>query len=286
MIVTGEVSVVRQTRWAVPTLSWGLVPTMGYLHEGHLSLVRRAKLENDRVAVSIFVNPTQFAPGEDLAIYPQDLDRDLVLLETEEVDLVFAPSTVTMYPSGFQTSINVRDVTKQLEGSSRPTHFTGVSTIVGKLFNIVAPTKAYFGQKDAQQTVVIRRMIDDLNFNLDLVICPIVREPDGLAMSSRNSRLTANQRAAAPVLYRALQDTSFSFNAGERRGTVLRQIMTDTVKAEPLARLDYVSAADPSTLLELEKVEDEVLLSLAIFFDKVRLIDNMLLINQSNKDAK
>jgi pantoate--beta-alanine ligase len=277
VIVSGEIEFIRQTRWLDPSLSWGLVPTMGYLHQGHLSLVRRARSENDRVAVSIFVNPTQFAPTEDLASYPRDLQRDLELLRAEEVDLVFNPEDVQMYPPDFQTTVRVEKVTKPLEGKSRPTHFEGVTTIVAKLFNILQPTRAYFGQKDAQQTVVVKKMVADLNFNLEIIICPTVRESDGLAMSSRNARLTEEQRAAAPILYRALSNAASRIIAGERRGSVLRQIMVGTIKSEPLAKLDYASVADPTTLLELERVSDGVLLSMAVFFGDVRLIDNLLI---------
>lgn len=275
MIVSGEIEIVRQTRWRDPSLSWGLVPTMGYLHEGHLSLVRQARLENDRVAVSIFVNPTQFAPTEDLASYPRDLKRDLELLQAEDVDLVFTPESEAIYPRNFQTTVRVEKVTKPLEGKSRPAHFEGVTTVVAKLFNIIQPAKAYFGQKDAQQTVVIKRMVADLNFNLELIICPIVRESDGLAMSSRNARLTAQQRAAAPILYRTLSAAASSLNTGERRGSILRQKMANMIESEPLARLDYASVADPETLMELDEVKAGALLSLAVFIGDVRLIDNL-----------
>ena len=184
MLITPHIDQVRATRWYDPRHSWGFVPTMGYLHEGHLSLVRRAKAECDKVAVSIYVNPTQFAPTEDLATYPRDLERDLGLLQDLGVDMVFTPDDRVMYPAGFQTYVNVQDVTQKLEGTSRPTHFRGVATIVAKLFNIVQPHRAYFGQKDYQQTVVLRQMVADLNFNLTLVVCPTAREADGLAMSS------------------------------------------------------------------------------------------------------
>jgi pantoate--beta-alanine ligase len=276
MMVTGLVEEVRAARWSEPSGTWGLVPTMGYLHEGHLSLVRRARSENDRVAVSIFVNPTQFAPDEDLTVYPKDLERDLRLLEDELVDLVFVPSDQLMYPPGFQTSVNISQVTRNLEGASRPTHFQGVATVVAKLFNIVEPTRVYFGQKDAQQAVVIRRLANDLNFNLEVVICPIVRERDGLAMSSRNARLTERQRKAAVVLNRALLSAKERLLDGEKNAKALRTTMANTIKAEPLARLDYASVADPETLDELVMVDRQALLSLAVSFGEVRLIDNML----------
>ena len=277
MLVTPDIAGVRAARWADPALSWGLVPTMGYLHQGHLSLVRRARAENDRLAVTIFVNPTQFSPTEDLSTYPRDPERDLALLKAEKVDLVFTPSEATMYPPGFQTYVSVENITRPLEGAARPSHFRGVATVVAKLFNIVQPTRAYFGQKDAQQAVVIRRMAQDLNFNLDLVICPTVREPDGLAMSSRNAYLSPAERAAAPVLYRALCGARSAFEAGERDGATLRRLMQEMIAAEPLARLDYVSVADPMTLAELKRVEAGALFSLAVFFGQTRLIDNVLI---------
>ncbi len=276
MKVCRTVEEVRAVRWADPTLHWGLVPTMGYLHEAHLSLVRRARSENDCVAVSIYVNPTQFSPDEDLDKYPRNLERDLELLQQESVDLVFTPTDTEIYPPGFQTTVNVSEVTQVLEGAARPTHFQGVTTVVAKLFNIVQPQRAYFGQKDAQQTVVVRRMVTDLNFNVDIVICPTVREEDGLALSSRNVRLSPEQRQAAPVLFQALSRAKAALEAGERQGDRLRQLLAETVHAQPLARLDYVSVAHPDTLEELETVEDRALLSMAVFFADVRLIDNML----------
>ena len=276
MIVTDQIERVRAVCRQAPDLSWGLVPTMGYLHEGHLSLVRQARAANDRVGVSIYVNPTQFAPAEDLDSYPRDLARDLELLRAENVDLVFTPDDTIMYPPGFQTTVRVARVAQPLEGAARPTHFEGVTTVVAKLFNIFTPTRAYFGQKDAQQTVVVRRMVADLNFAVEIVVCPIVREADGLAMSSRNSRLTTEQRAAAPVLFRALSAGREAAAKGDRNGQRLREIMTRVVASEPLARLDYASVADPDSLRELETVADRALLSLAVFFGDVRLIDNML----------
>lgn len=277
MIVTSQIDEVRTIRHSDPTKSWGLVPTMGYLHEGHLSLVSRATAENDCTAVSIYVNPTQFAPDEDLASYPRDLEQDLALLRANHVDLVFVPDDGIIYPEGFQTFVTVNELTKPLEGASRPTHFQGVTTIVAKLFNIIQPTRAYFGQKDAQQAIVLRRMVRDLNFNLEMVICPIARERDGLARSSRNKYLSPQERAAANVLNRALKKAEVAYLQGERRGNRLRAIMEATIKAEPLARIDYVSAADPETLLELDMIENGVLLSTAVFLGTTRLIDNILL---------
>jgi pantoate--beta-alanine ligase len=277
MKITSRIEEVRVIRWADPGLSWGFVPTMGYLHEGHLELVRRAKGENDRTAVSIYVNPAQFGPREDLSSYPRSLERDLALLRELGVDLVFTPDDSVIYLANFQTKVMVEGVSRPLEGSSRPGHFDGVATVVAKLFNIVQPSRAYFGQKDAQQTVVLRRMVIDLNFPVEMVICPTVREPDGLAMSSRNSYLTPERRMAAAVLYRALSAAQAAFAAGERRGDALRAIMGDTVAAEPLARLDYVSAANPLTLAEWDRVEGDCILSLAVFLGRTRLIDNILL---------
>jgi len=255
----------------------GLVPTMGYLHEGHLSLVKRAKTECERVVVSIFVNPTQFGPTEDLAKYPRNLERDLKMLENAGVDLVWTPTPEVMYPPNFQTWVTVDHLTLPLEGAIRPGHFRGVTTVVAKLFNAVQADKAYFGQKDAQQAAVIRRMALDLNFPTEVVVCPIVREADGLAMSSRNTYLDPAQRQAATVLHRALSAAKAAFETSERRAGTLRQIVTATVAAEPLAQLQYVSCADYDSLQELEEVGGKALLSMAVMFGKTRLIDNFIL---------
>lgn len=276
MNVTNDISRVRALRWENPQMSWGFVPTMGYLHEGHLSMVRRAREENERVAVSIFVNPTQFGPGEDLSQYPRALERDLELLRAAHADLVFTPNDADMYPPGFQTYVSVGDVAKTLEGASRPSHFQGVATVVTKLFNIVQPARAYFGQKDAQQVAVLRQMVADLNFNLEFIVCPTVREPDGLAMSSRNKYLSPEERQAATVLYRALTAAESAWRAGEKRGESLRAIMAAIVAQEKLARLDYASVADPMTMIELEHISAQALFSLAVFVGKTRLIDNFL----------
>jgi pantoate--beta-alanine ligase len=276
MIVTGNIQQIRETRWQDPALTWGLVPTMGYLHEGHLSLVRQALAENDRVLATIYVNPTQFAPTEDLSSYPRDLERDLSLLREIGTDVVFTPDDSIMYPEHFQTYVIVEEVAKVLEGVSRPTHFRGVATIVAKLFNIAQPTRAYFGQKDFQQTAVLQQMITDLNFNLEMIICPIVREPDGLAMSSRNKYLSPEQRQAATLLHRALAAGVSALDAGERDAEKIRELVTDLIAAEPLARIDYFSVADLDTLAELDVVEEKALLSTAVFFGKTRLIDNEL----------
>lgn len=280
MKIAHTIEEVRTFRKANAASSLGFVPTMGFLHEGHLELVRRARKDNDQVAVSIFVNPKQFGPTEDLSRYPRDMERDLALLEQERVDLVFAPEDGVMYPPGHQTTVVVAEVTRYLEGARRPTHFEGVTTVVAKLFNIVQPNRVYFGQKDAQQTVVVRRMVRDLNFDLEVIVCPTVREPDGLAMSSRNKYLDGAQRTAATVLYRSLRAAEVLWAGGVRDGEALRREMEQTLAAEPLARVDYVSAADPETLAEWEgdiPPAAAVLLSMAVFIGQTRLIDNFLL---------
>lgn len=255
----------------------GLVPTMGYLHEGHLSLVRRAVNECASVVVSIFVNPTQFSPSEDLAAYPRDMERDLRLLEPLGVNLVWVPTPEIMYPKDYQTWVEVEALTEPLEGEMRPGHFRGVTTVVAKLFNGVLPARAYFGQKDAQQVAVIRQMALDLNFPLEIVVCPTVREPDGLAMSSRNAYLDSKQRQAATVLYRALSAARDVYEAGERGAEALRAVMRETLAAEPLAKTQYVSCANYDTLQELDTISGKALLSMAVFVGKTRLIDNFVL---------
>ncbi|MEN8241029.1 MAG: pantoate--beta-alanine ligase [Chloroflexota bacterium] len=255
----------------------GLVPTMGYLHDGHLSLVSAAKEKSASVVVSIYVNPTQFAPTEDLDAYPRDLPRDLELLAGAGVDLVWMPTNEMLYPPGYQTWIEVTDVTQPLEGAQRPEHFRGVTTIVTKLFTAVRPDKAFFGQKDAQQVAVIRQMTRDLNFPIEIEVVPIAREKDGLALSSRNTFLDPDQRQAAVVLSRALKTAEKAYDSGERNGDQLRRIMTETISAEPLARLQYVSCADRTTLLELDQITDGALLSMAVYLGKTRLIDNLIL---------
>jgi pantoate--beta-alanine ligase len=255
----------------------GLVPTMGYLHEGHLSLVRRARAECDHVVVSIFVNPTQFGPREDLSSYPRDLERDLSLIEPLGTDLVWMPTAEMMYPKSYQTWVEVETVTRPLEGAMRPGHFRGVTTVVAKLFNAVQPHRAYFGQKDAQQVAVIRQMTRDLNFPIEIVVCPIVREPDGLAMSSRNVYLDVEERKAATVLYRALIAARNLYENGERDAEKLRLLMREVLATELLAQMQYVSCADYDTLEELETVTGKALLSLAVFVGKTRLIDNFVL---------
>jgi pantoate--beta-alanine ligase len=271
----------RAARAAVgPGTRVGLVPTMGYLHAGHLSLVEQARNECDLVVVSIFVNPTQFGPTEDLSRYPRDEARDLQFLESAGVDWVFIPTVEEIYPSGFQTYVDVREVTTVLEGAARPGHFAGVATVVAKLFNLVQPGVAYFGQKDAQQVVVIRRMVRDLNFPVDLVVGMTIREPDGLALSSRNVYLDPAERQAALVLSRALRAAHDLWDAGERDGERLRAAMRAALTAEPLAQPDYVSIADPDTLAELDAIAPGhgALASLAVRIGRgTRLIDNHIL---------
>jgi pantoate--beta-alanine ligase len=275
MRVLHTVAEMRAARTSAGEL--GLVPTMGYLHAGHLSLVARAKAECAAVAASIFVNPTQFGANEDLSRYPRDVPRDLELLEAAGVDLVFLPDAATIYPDGFDTSIEVGGVTDVLEGAIRPGHFAGVATVVAKLFNIIQPTRAYFGQKDAQQSVVIRKLVRDLDMPVEVIVAPTVREPDGLAFSSRNSYLTPGQRAAAPVIYRALSEARRLFEAGERDAEALRHAMRGVIGAAADANIDYVSVADPLTLRELIHVEQQALASTAVRFGTTRLIDNLLL---------
>lgn len=257
--------------------SVGFVPTMGFLHEGHLALVRRAKAENSVVAVSIYVNPTQFGPREDFGAYPRDLDRDLGLLRKAGADIVFVPLNDEMYPPGFSSWVDVEKVTEPLEGASRPGHFRGVATVVAKLFNIVQPTRAYFGQKDAQQAVVIKRMVTDLDMSLEVVIVPTVRERDGLAMSSRNVYLSPKERQAATVLFKALMLARQLRKAGEKDAEKIRRQMTALIREEPLAQIDYVSIADAETLEELDLVDHPAVASLAVKIGKTRLIDNILL---------
>lgn len=257
--------------------SVGLVPTMGFLHEGHLSLVRAARAANHRVAVSIFVNPAQFGPNEDLGRYPRDLERDLALLSGEGVDAVFVPAVEEVYPRGFGTEVMVKGVTEGLEGARRPGHFAGVATVVAKLFNVVEPDRAYFGQKDAQQAVVITRMVADLDFPLGVIVCPIVREADGLALSSRNAYLNPEERRAAPVLYRALSVARELFAGGERGAGTLKNAAMKVLEVEPLATVDYVSVADPETLEEHDAAREGSLVSLAVRIGGTRLIDNVVL---------
>jgi len=275
MKVVETIAEMRQIRLQL-TEPVGFVPTMGYLHEGHLSLVRQARAENASVVVSIFVNPTQFGPREDLKTYPRDPQRDLAMLEAM-TDVVFMPSADEMYPVKFDSWVEVGKITERLEGAARPGHFRGVTTVVAKLFNIVQPTRAYFGQKDAQQAIVIKKMVSDLNMNLEIVTLPTVREPDGLAMSSRNTYLNPEQRQAATVLYRALSLAQELWAQGERDAEKLRREMTALIQKEPLADIDYISIADAETLEELDRVKPPALVSMAVEIGNTRLIDNIVL---------
>ncbi len=254
----------------------GFVPTMGYLHEGHLSLVRQAKQENDVVFVSIFVNPTQFAPNEDLDKYPRDIKRDEELLRKEGVDFLFYPTVDNMYPDGFQTYVNVEELTKVLEGASRPTHFKGVTTVVLKLFNITKPHRAYFGQKDAQQLIVIKRMVEDLNVDIDIVGMPIVREEDGLAMSSRNKYLNEKDRKEAVCLYQSLQKAKELIESGIDDTNTIKTEMKKIIESYKIPKIDYININSLTTLEELNKIKkNDTLISLAVFVGKTRLIDNL-----------
>lgn len=255
----------------------GFVPTMGAFHEGHTTLMRRARADNDIVVVSIFVNQTQFGRGEDFDSYPRDLYGDLVQAETVGVDLVFAPSAEAIYPKGFQTYVEVTELTAGLCGASRPGHFRGVTTVVVKLFNLVKPHRAYFGQKDYQQAAVVRRLATDLNFDFDIVIVPTVRESDGLAMSSRNVRLTPDHRRAATILYRSLRCVEMRIRNGEHSARAILDEVRTMIEAEPLARIDYVVVCDPETLRPIDRMEGPVLIAVAARFGETRLIDNCII---------
>jgi pantoate--beta-alanine ligase len=277
MQVVTTVAEMRRLR-AQMTGSVGLVPTMGYLHEGHLSLVRCARADNEHLVVTIFVNPSQFGPQEDYQRYPRDPKRDLRLLEQEGTDVVFMPGVEEMYPPGFDAWVEVGEsLTGRLEGASRPGHFRGVTTVVAKLFNVVQAQRAYFGQKDGQQLAVIRKMAADLNMGVEVVAVPTVREPDGLAMSSRNTYLSPEERRAASVLWRSLCRARELFDGGERRAEVIRGEMRAVLASEPLAGVEYVSVADAETLAELESVDRAALVSLAVRMGATRLIDNVTL---------
>jgi len=276
MITVKTISDLRQVRADLPS-QVGLVPTMGFLHGGHLSLVDKAREACASVVASIFVNPPQFGPKEDFEAYPRDIPQDLNLLEQHGVNVVWIPETEQMYPPGFQTWVRVEELSRHLEGEMRPGHFQGVTTVVTKLLTAVQPDKAYFGQKDAQQSIVIKRLVKDLNLPVEVVVCPIKREPDGLAMSSRNVYLNPDERKAAPVLIRALKKGENAFLRGVNDAEQLREIMLETIENEPLASVQYVSCANPDTLEELTGSIQHGLLSMAVNFGKTRLIDNVLI---------
>lgn len=255
----------------------GLVPTMGALHEGHLSLIREAKRQTDIIIVSIFVNPTQFGPHEDYSSYPRDLKGDTEKVKSAGGDIIFAPSSEEMYPHGYLTYVNVEGVTEPLCGLSRPGHFRGVATVVTKLFNIVKPHKAFFGQKDYQQSVVIKRMVKDLNIDIDIVLLPTVREPDGLAMSSRNSYLSEEERKAATILYKSLMTASEMVKDGKRDVKRIYFEIKRMIEKEPLAVIDYIAITDPETLQNINEIEEKALIALSVRIGRTRLIDNILI---------
>lgn len=278
MLIESNIQAVRQqvSEWKKAGLSVGLVPTMGYLHEGHKSLIDAARKENDRVVVSIFVNPMQFGPNEDLESYPRDLEKDAGLCEKSGVDLIFHPQPEEMYAPDFCTYVDMNGLTTQLCGKSRPTHFRGVQTVVLKLFHIVTPDRAYFGQKDAQQLAVIRRMVRDLDVGVTIIGCPIIREADGLAKSSRNTYLNEQERQAALVLNRSLQAGKALIEAGETNAQVIRQEIIKEIEKEPMARIDYVDVVDFDTITPIDTIQGTVLTAIAVFIGKTRLIDNFI----------
>jgi pantoate--beta-alanine ligase len=278
MKIVAETEEVREQvrQWRKEGLSVGLVPTMGYLHEGHKSLIDKAVQQNDRVVVSVFVNPIQFGPGEDLATYPRDLERDAALCEAAGASLIFHPEKENMYFDDFCTFVDMDGLTKGLCGKTRPTHFRGVCTVVSKLFHIVQPDRAYFGQKDAQQLAVIRRMVRDLNFDLEIVGCPIIREEDGLAKSSRNTYLSQEERAAAVILHKGLLRGEEMIRNGERDASAVIREITGIIESEPLARIDYVEVVDFDRIEKIDTIEGNVLAAVAVYIGKTRLIDNFI----------
>lgn len=278
MKVVHKISEVREivNKWKREGLSVGLVPTMGYLHEGHQSLIKKAVEQNDRVVVSVFVNPMQFGENEDLASYPRDLEKDTKLCEETGADLIFNPTPEEMYPEGFCSYVDMNGLTKELCGKSRPIHFRGVMTVVSKLFNIVTPNKAYFGMKDAQQLLIIKRMVKDLSFGIEIVGCPIVREEDGLAKSSRNTYLNEEERKAALILYKTINLGKKLLEEGERDSAVLLSKMKENINKEPLAKIDYVEAVDIEKVEKVDKIKGTVLVAMAVYIGKTRLIDNFV----------
>lgn len=279
MNIVETVAEVREQvrRWRAEGLTVGLVPTMGYLHEGHRSLIDKAVEQNDRVVVSVFVNPIQFAPNEDLATYPRDLERDSALCEEAGADLIFHPEKENMYFDDFCTFVDMDGLTRGLCGKTRPTHFRGVCTVVSKLFNIVQPDRAYFGQKDAQQLAVIRRMVRDLNFDLEIVGCPIIREEDGLAKSSRNTYLSKEERQAATILHKGLQKGEELIREGVTSAAAVVNAITKVIESEPLARIDYVEMVDFDSIEKIEEARGTVLTAVAVYIGKTRLIDNFII---------
>lgn len=263
--------------WKKQGLSVGLVPTMGYLHEGHKSLIDRAVAENDKVVVSVFVNPMQFGPTEDLESYPRDMDRDAALCEDAGADLIFHPEPSEMYEDDFSSFVDMNTLTGGLCGKTRPIHFRGVCTVVAKLFNIVTPDRAYFGQKDAQQLAVIRHMVSDLSYGIEIVGCPIIREEDGLAKSSRNTYLNPEERKAALILSQSLNEGKKLVEAGEKDASKIKKAITDKINTEPLAKIDYVEVVDWKTLEPVETIDGTILTAIAVYIGKTRLIDNFII---------
>lgn len=261
-------------KWKDKNLSIGYVPTMGYLHEGHASLIKKAREENDKVIVSIFVNPIQFGPNEDYSTYPRDLTKDSGLCEEIGSDLIFSPEASEMYPSKIYSHVDVDTLTEKLCGEKRPGHFQGVCTVLTKFFNILSPTKAYFGEKDAQQLAVVKKMVEDLNFPVEIIGCPIVRESDGLAKSSRNTYLNTEERKSSLILNKSLKEALKSLESGERNLNNIKNIIIDTLNKETLAKIDYVSIVDSNTLQPVEKLHSSILIAIAVYIGKTRLIDN------------
>lgn len=279
MFTVNKVSDVKNIidAWKKEGLTIGLVPTMGYLHEGHESLIKKARKENDRVVVSIFVNPIQFGPKEDYSTYPRDLKKDEKLCEASGCDLIFAPSNEEMYYKDFCSYVTVHNLTEGLCGEKRPGHFNGVTTVVTKLFNIFTPNKAYFGQKDAQQLLVIKRMVRDLNFNIEIIPCEIIREEDGLAKSSRNTYLNTEERKAALILNKSLKKAKETIESGETNSTVIKDVISNIIKTEPLARPDYIEIVSTETIKPTEEIKKDTLIAIAVYIGKIRLIDNIIL---------
>lgn len=279
MKIEGNIEETRKQvkTWKKEGLSIGLVPTMGYLHEGHKSLIEAAKRDNDKVVVSIFVNPIQFGPKEDFASYPRDLQKDAALCESAGVDLIFHPEAEEMYEKDFCTFVDMEGLTGELCGKSRPTHFRGVQTVVSKLFHIIPADRAYFGQKDAQQLAVIRRMVRDLSMDIEIIGCPIIREADGLAKSSRNTYLDSKERQAALILSKGLQAGKEKIEQGERSGEAVKKVICEKIKEEPMAQIDYVEIVNFDTISPVEKLEGEILCALAVYIGKTRLIDNFIM---------
>lgn len=279
MKISGKIDEVRAQvkEWKKQGLSVALVPTMGYLHEGHKSLMERARKENDKVVVSIFVNPMQFGPNEDLESYPRDLDRDSKICEAAGVDLIFHPEVEEMYGPDFHAYVDMHTLPEKLCGASRPVHFRGVQTVVSKLFHIIPADRAYFGQKDAQQLAIIRRMVMDLNFDIEIIGCPIIREEDGLAKSSRNTYLSEEERKQAVILNQALEAAMDAINAGEKDAAKVKQIIIDKLHTCPLAKIDYVEVVSFDTIQPIEKVEGAVLIAIAVYIGTTRLIDNRII---------